>query len=437
MDWSARERLYRSWGTGRVSIPIDSRRPDMVFLRGAVLACFVPSLVLMPFCGRLRGEPGKGSQSSRQFDINGDGVVDYADAAMVHANPGGPAAYDVNRDGRIDSRDVELIMRNATPRRSRLGYQPIRKVHAHIRTWNGNWQRDPLGLVSWWSLKVPHEQAVATLQRRIERLAEGAGVRHFVLQLPGGSVAPRMCASQFWPIPEQRRTLLRSMARGLKERYPDLQLGVYCGWELDPTPETTEMEGWRHPDWHQKRDRAAMLHQYAGWRELDFDFLTFDAIAAQSWRDGSPITWMRYIERETGLRAIGEAYPLKMRGRLRVNDDQAMNEHAWMALQRYIDRRKIAGDDQAARYMGLNGHAPGWNDSQAERLRMVSECVDGGFIPWIYETGSDEENLAVFRHAVERLAQREAALRTSARLPRGERAVEGRFSPNTRPGKIP
>lgn len=349
----------------------------------------------------------------QRLDVNQDGIVDYADVTLVRANLQGPNIYDVNQDGRINRRDTAFVLANLDRPLSSLGYRPVRKVHAHIRTWNGNWKRDRLGLVPWWSLDQPHAKAVGTLKNRIERLARGAGVRHFVLQLPGGSVPPRMCASQFWPLPTERRELLKQMARELKRDYPDISLGVYCGWELDPTPLTTEMKNWRRPDWNRVDDRKAMVFQYKGWGEIGFDFITFDAISSQNWRDGSALTWLRYIERTCGLRTIGEAYPLTKRGARRVNDFHAMKGHAWMGLRRYIERRKIPGDPEAARYMALNGHAAGWKDSLDERLKMVSECVEQGYIPWIYEYGTAAENVQLFRHAVRQLARKDTGLRLS------------------------
>lgn len=340
-------------------------------------------------------------------DSNGDGRVSYADAAMVRAHFGGAARYDVDASGKVDDQDVAAVLTRLDRPITTLGYRPVRKVHAHLRTWNGSWQRNPLGLASWWALDQPHGKAVQKLYSKIDLLAARAGVRHFVLQLPGGSVPPRMCASQFWPMPKERRELLKQMARILKRKYPDLKLGVYCGWELDPTPQTTEMIGWRYPDWFNQRDRAAMVNQYRGWHDIDFDFLVLDAITQQGWRDGTALTWLDYIERKCHLRTIGEAYPLMKPGRVRVNDKLAMNQHAWMALKRYIDRRKIKGDPVAARYMGLNGHIPGWRESQVSRLRIVSECVAQGFIPWIYDYGTTEESVQLYKYAVDRLASKE------------------------------
>jgi hypothetical protein len=214
-----------------------------------------------------------------------------------------------------------------------------------------------------------------------------------------------MCASQFWPLPRERRALLKQMAQRLKRKYPGLQLGVYCGWGLDPTPQTVEMTAWRYPDWYNRKDRAAIVDQYRGWRDIDFDFLVIDAITQQGWRDGTALTWLDYLEKRCRLRTIGEAYPLKKRGRVRVNDNPAMNQHAWMALHRYITRRKIPGDPVAARYMGLNGHMPGWRDSQAKRLEIIAQCVADGFIPWIYDYGTTEESVAMFRFAVAELSR--------------------------------
>jgi len=335
-------------------------------------------------------------------------VCSFLAAAGIASAKGGHAPADVPSP-QVASRALASAATRQSA--SAYGYHPIRKVHAQLYTWNGNWRRNRLGLSNWWGPNQPHEKAIATLKRKIDRLAAGSGVRYFVLHLPGGSVPPRMCASQFWPMPKVRRSLLKQMAQELKTAYRDIHLGVYCGWGLDPTPKTTEMTGWRYPDLASRQDRDAIVNQYRGWHTIGFDFLVLDAISAQQARHGTATAWLRFIERACRLRTVGEAFPLRRSGSRGRVDNALVNQHAWMALKRFIDRHQIAGDWVGARYMGLNGQIKAWKESQAQRLAIVSDCVARGFVPWIYEYGTPNENVQLFKHAVDELARKEGVQR--------------------------
>ena len=155
-----------------------------------------------------------------------------------------------------------------------------------------------------------------------------------------------------------------------------------------------------------------MVHLYKGWGDIGFDFLMIDAISPHAYDDGTALTWLRYIERECGVRTIGEAYPQR-KGRFRkVIDQESIDQHAWLGHKRFVDRYPtIKGHPTGARYMAFNGHAKGWKAGHAKRLEMISAAIEQGFIPDIYDIGRPPENVELFKHAVDELAKHDAAAR--------------------------
>jgi len=291
-----------------------------------------------------------------------------------------------------------------------------RRVIVGIRAFNGD-PADPTGRGRVKQWRAPDARAMRWFESIVDEVA-AAGARRVVLLNPAGSIG------RFPPDPlrfmdRARKSAIAASIARLKQRWPDLQIGVYVGSGLDPEPGNIDHahDAVMSPSFNNADHRARFLDNYKDLPALGFDLIFIDNITGKG-GGARPNEWLALVQDTTGLPTYGEAYPTTEDpdrfprgpgGRHVGADRERADSWRYMALSHYLDSRNITTDGTREHYAGFNNHDDRWADTDtAGRVAMLRDFIDRGFVPFIYyRQRSDSAELV--EHATRLLHQHDSA----------------------------
>jgi len=305
-----------------------------------------------------------------------------------------------------------------------------RKVMVAIRGFNGD-RADPAGLGRTPGWRVPNDrEAIGWFKRRV-RLFADVGARRFVFKNPAGARHRYPPNALRW-IHRERKEMLRDAITQLKAEYPGLEIGLYVGSGIDPTPDDLDYSN-DHviaPDFEDADDRRIMLESYAEVPRWGFDFLFMDNISGKG-GNYQPRRWMAWIENEIGIPTYGEAvpttrdsskYPPGPWGVHMGPDREEMDAWRYMALREFVETRSITTDGMHEHYVGFTGRDEDWRSEDNDLRRpIVDDFIERGFVPFIYERGERDAEVQIVEYAVQKLAEYEANRRSGDPASDGEK----------------
>ena len=267
-----------------------------------------------------------------------------------------------------------------------------RRVIVGIRAFNGD-PADPTGRGRVKQWRAPDARAMRWFESVVDEVA-AAGARRVVLLNPAGSIGRFPPDPLRFMDPARKSAIAASIAR-LKQRWPDLQIGVYVGSGLDPEPGDIEHahDAVTRPNFNNAKHRARFLDNYRDLPSLGFDLIFIDNITGKG-GGARPNEWLALVQDTTGLPTYGEAYPTTEDpdrfprgpgGRHVGADRERADSWRYMALSHYIDSRNITTDGTREHYAGFNNHDDRWAETNtAGRVAMLREFIQRGFVPFIY-----------------------------------------------------
>ncbi len=264
------------------------------------------------------------------------------------------------------------------------GFTPDRRPVRAIPCFNGS-SANQYGLQPDWA-NPDVEIAVAWLE---ERLLAGVeeGYTRFVLTLPAGRDfnAEYFSSSHWWPQAPERREALGRFFRAWFDAHPETTLGVYTGFDLDPTPEDVEFSGHRVPQAEDAADVAALIDLHLHWfTECGFSEVFFDATSRFVRRN--EVTLLVDEFSALGVRVGGEAMPRLSfyPNRLSESDIETM---AWVALVPYFE----LWDPEGAWIADPGRHElfVALTPESIANEELVQDILSRGFIPWVHGSGGD------------------------------------------------
>ncbi len=289
-------------------------------------------------------------------------------------------------------RDSAALRAPARPLRSDGGLYPDRRPVRAIACFNGSPRHPGMLNDEWGSSDDAH--AIAWLRSELERGLE-EGYTRFSLTLPGGKDPnQKFFSSSHWATMSARRQ--RMLARFCQEwlaAHPETTLGLYSGFDIDPTPTTVKFDGHRPPRIGNESDRRSMFARTLPWVEqCGFTEIWWDA-TSKSNRRGPAMHYGRMMM-ERGIRIGGEAIP-RAGAKSSELDREAIETMPWVGLVVYFDRWDPdwtweVDPETTELFIAIRPTDPGTDEQLLSAFRR-------GFIPWVHGRKKDDRVMRLWR----------------------------------------